>query len=212
MWKKAKRLVIAILAVIGVLLLAMVFLETDEEETGKESTGTIENSEDSGKGEQEEKEENQTTSVTIPESEIQDKKLEFSGYSLEDKSVDQSIFADYELTIVHVWGTFCSPCIAEMGEYAKLYKELPENVNLIGVVCDVNEGSDSNVSAAKDILKDAGAEFLNLRINDELETVTGELQFVPSSFFVDSKGRLVGKLMDGAGIEETKKRLEGYLK
>jgi thiol-disulfide isomerase/thioredoxin len=152
-----------------------------------------------------------STTVNIPESEISDKQLSFKTVSLDNNVVDQSIFADYDITVVHVWGTFCSPCIAEMGDYASFYKELPENVNLVGVICDVYDGIDSNVSDANSILKDAGAEFMNLRISNDLYDITKPLQYVPSSFFVDRNGHVIGEMMDGAGFEQTKSRLESYL-
>ncbi|WP_026494925.1 TlpA family protein disulfide reductase [Butyrivibrio sp. WCD3002] len=152
-----------------------------------------------------------STTVNIPESEISDKQLSFKTVSLDNNVVDQSIFADYDITVVHVWGTFCSPCIAEMGDYASFYKELPENVNLVGIICDVYDGIDSNVSDANSILKDAGAEFMNLRISNDLYDITKSLQYVPSSFFVDRNGHVIGEMMDGAGFEQTKSRLESYL-
>ncbi len=152
-----------------------------------------------------------TVTVTIPESELSDLVLNFKTVSLDGNVVTQDIFADYDITVVHIWGTFCLPCIAEMGDYASFYKELPDNVNLVGLICDVYDGIDSNVSDANDILSNAGAEFLNLRTSDDLYDVTGSLQYVPSAFFVDREGHIIGELMDGANFSMTKERLDGYL-
>lgn len=138
--------------------------------------------------------------------------LQFETVTLDNEPVTQDIFSDYDITVVHVWGTYCGPCIAEMGEYAKMYRMLPDNVNLVGVICDVYEDSDDYSDDARGILSDAGAEFLNLRSNDEIDGITGELQFVPSSFFVDSEGRIIGEMMDGVNFDQTKKRLAGYIK
>ena len=152
-----------------------------------------------------------TVTVSIPPEELSSGQIRFRSITLDDQEVTQDIFSDYDLTLVHVWGTFCGPCIAEMGEYASLYKSLPSNVNMIAMVCDVYDGIDSNVSEAKKILSANGAEFLNIRTSDDVYNLTGNLQFVPSSFFVDREGHLVGSMMDGAGFSETKSRLEGYL-
>ena len=130
---------------------------------------------------------------------------------MDNDKITQDIFSGYDITVVHVWGTFCGPCIAEMGDYADFYKDLPDNVNMIAIICDVYDGIDSNVSEAKDILKDADADFTNLRTSDDLYDVIGEFQYVPSSFFVDGEGHIIGSMMDGVGFEDTKKRLEGYL-
>lgn len=210
--KKLKRVIAVVLLVVAAGFLALQFLPS-EEESGKKEEKTEEHAENTNDTEKEEKQEEENSEgVSIPQSEISGNKVKFTSTSLDKKSVDESIFADYDLTIVHVWGTFCGPCIEELPEYASLYKELPDNVNLIGVVCDVYEDGESNVSEAKKILKDAGAEFLNLRTSDGLYEVTGQFQYVPSSFFVDKEGHIVGELMDGAGVDDTKKRLDGYLK
>lgn len=149
--------------------------------------------------------------VTIPQSELSRDTLRFKTVSLDNEKLSQDIFSNYDLTIVHVWGTFCNPCIREMGDYARLYKELPDNVNLVGLICDVYDGIDSNVSDAEEILGNADAEFLNMRSSDDLYDITADINYVPSSFFVDREGHMVGKIMDGAGFDETKKQLEKYL-
>ncbi len=149
--------------------------------------------------------------LNIPASEISDRTLTFKTVTLDNETVSQDIFKDYDLTIVHLWGTFCQPCVAEMGEYAKLYQELPDNINLIGIVNDVYDGLDSNVSRAHEILGNAGAEFVNVRTSDDLYDIVSEFQYVPSSFFVDREGHIVGSVLDGAGIDETVSRLKTYL-
>ncbi|MBR5116340.1 MAG: TlpA family protein disulfide reductase [Lachnospiraceae bacterium] len=151
--------------------------------------------------------------VVIPASEISKDVLKFRTTTLDEKTVSQEIFSGYDLTIVHVWGTYCTPCIREMGEYAKLYDELPDNVNLVGLMNDVYDGIDSNVKRAKEILDDNGAKFTNLRTGDDLyENVIEKIQYVPSTFFVDREGHIVGEILDGVGFDGMKKRLDGYLK
>ncbi len=152
-----------------------------------------------------------SVTVSIPESELSAKTLKFSTISLEGDVVTQDIFSDYDITVVHIWGTFCIPCIREMGEYASFYDELPDNVNLVGLICDVYDGLDSNVSDAKDILNDAGAKFPNIRVSDDLYDVVSSFQYVPSAFLVDKEGHIVGEMMDGALFSDTKARLEKYL-
>ncbi len=149
--------------------------------------------------------------VTIPESELSSSTLSFQTVSLDNQILSQDIFSGYDLTIVHVWGTYCQPCIREMGDYAKLYKNLPGNVNLVGIVCDVYDGIDNNVSSAKKILQDADADFVNLRMSDDVYNITADIQLFPSSFFVDSKGHIVGKLLEGESFEATQNRLNSYL-
>lgn len=184
--------------------------DTDASESNSSDPDTSEASSSQADTEDTGKDDN-TVTVNIPSGEISKEKLTFKTVSLDNDKITQDIFSGYDITVVHVWGTFCGPCIAEMGDYADFYKDLPDNVNMIAIICDVYDGIDSNVSEAKDILKDAGADFTNLRTSDDLYDVIGEFQYVPSSFFVDGEGHIIGSMMDGVGFEDTKKRLEGYL-
>ncbi len=189
-----------------------------EQSSGAENQTAQEAEQSSDEEEQPEQEEEpapdpvNTVQVNIPASEISGDTMRFKTLSLNDDQITQDIFSGYDLTLVHMWGTYCGPCIKEMGEYADLYKELPDNVNLVGLVIDVYDGLDNNVSTAKKILSDAGAEFTNMRTSDGLNNVLEKISYVPSSFFVDGEGHIIGNIMDGAGFDETKARLESYIK
>ncbi len=150
--------------------------------------------------------------VNIPKEDISDYALRFQSVSLDNKKVTHSVFADYDLTIVHIWGTYCGPCISELDDYAALYNSLPDNVNLVGIVVDTYDGIDTNVSYAKEILSSVGASFLNLRTSDDLYEVTSAFQVTPSAFFVDKEGHIVGKLLEGAHFSDVKKLLSKYVK
>ena len=239
MWEKIKNALVVALATLGVLFIIIMLIPDDEESYEDTETAVVQEETDSGETEttkdsesveteetdsdktgdgeaadEETEDDKKGNSVTvkIPSSEVSDNKIAFKTVSLDNETVTDDIFSDYDITVVHVWGTFCQPCIAEMGDYARFYSKRPDNVNLIAIVCDVYDGIDSNVSAANDILGDAGAKFLNLRTSDDLYDLVGGFQYVPSSFFVDRDGHLIGEMMDGANFEMTMERLEGYIK
>lgn len=138
--------------------------------------------------------------------------ITFTTRTLDGERVTEDIFSDYDITIVHIWGTYCGPCISEMPDYAGAYPELPDNVNLIAVVCDVYEDDTAGAAYAQQILDGAGADFTNLCLNDELAYVIYNIQYVPSSFFVDKEGRMIGGILDGADFNMTMKQLDSYLK
>ena len=209
LWEKIKHVAVIALATLGVLFIIIMLLPEDEEPLAEDYQQDEYYEEDADFEETDA--EDALTAVNIPASEISDRTLTFKTVTLDNETVSQDIFKDYDLTIVHLWGTFCQPCIAEMGEYAKLYQELPDNINLIGIVNDVYDGLDSNVSRAHEILGNAGAEFVNVRTSDDLYDIVSEFQYVPSSFFVDREGHIVGSVLDGAGIDETVSRLKTYL-
>ena len=57
--------------------------------------------------------------------------------------------------------------------------------------------------------EDEATEVANAEISAVSEIA--DIQFIPSSFFVDSKGHIVGKLLEGESFEATKNRLNSYL-
>ncbi len=177
--------------------------EADLDSTEEETAETEEAEEPEGR---------ENARISIPESEISDYNMEFQTETLDGRKVSDSIFKDYDLTVVHVWQTDCDSCLYDMGDYARYYKELPGNVNLIGIIGDVYEGTDNNVSEAERILGNAGAEFMNLRTSDSTYEVTGSIQYVPSTFFVDKKGRIVGMLLEGAGFSDVKNTIDVYVR
>lgn len=150
--------------------------------------------------------------VSIPESEISDEKFSFKTSTLENEEVSEKIFYDYDLTIVLAWGTYCSSCLEEMEDYSALYEELPENINVIGIVCDTYDGIDRNVDEANEILDEAGASFANIRVSDSAYDIVSQFSSIPTSFFVDGEGHLVGDYLVGSDIENTRKELGKYVK
>ena len=161
---------------------------------------------------EEKKETGNTVKVNIPSSALSDYTIDFRTVSLDNREVTQDVFSDYDITIVHIWGTFCGPCIVEMPEYGRFLKEKPDNVNLVGIISDVYDGIDINVTEAHDILESSDADFLNLRNSDSLYDIVEQFQYVPSSFLVDSKGHLIGEAMDGGDFYTTMEELEKYIK
>lgn len=121
----------------------------------------------------------------------------FSTTDLDGNIVDQSVLADYDLTMVNVWATFCRPCIKEMPDLGELAQEYAdENVQIIGLVSDVlnTDGtiSEEQVQTARDIVEQTGADYLHLLPSADLFGVLGQISAVPTTFFVDSEGEQVG--------------------
>jgi thiol-disulfide isomerase/thioredoxin len=104
------------------------------------------------------------------EENVEELKGPFEVFSTEDVNgnpVTNEIFADYDMTVINIWGTFCGPCINEMPALGALAKEYAEkNVLFMGLVGDVinNDGSISEgiVEDARNIIADTGADYLHV--------------------------------------------------
>lgn len=135
----------------------------------------------------------------------------FETTDTKGNKVTEKIFADKDITMVNVWGTFCGPCINEMPELQKIYESLPKNANLIGIVADVPEGMKDGVDNANYIEKQTGVKYTNLTLSDSLSSFAKRFYAVPSTIFVDKNGNIIGELVMGADIDAYVKNLQNVL-
>ena len=117
---------------------------------------------------------------------------DFTSTDVNGEPVNADIFKGKKVTMVNIWGTFCSPCIREMPDLQKLSEDYAEKgVQLVGIVCDVNEGEDT--AAAKDVMKQTGVKYLNILTSDSLVNAKlGEVMSVPETLFIDENGNQIG--------------------
>ena len=141
------------------------------------------------------------------------KMVSFNSEDLDGNAVTEKIFAEKDLTVVNIWGTFCGPCIQEMPELAAWAKEMPDNVQLIGLVEDINGVNDTeHIKLARQVLKEADANFLNIIAGTEdFYDILVSLIGVPTTIFVDKNGNIVGRPIIGANVDGYKKFVEQYL-
>lgn len=141
------------------------------------------------------------------------KMVSFNSEDLDGNAVTEKIFTEKDLTVVNIWGTFCGPCIQEMPELAAWAKEMPDNVQLIGLVEDINGVNDTeHIKLARQILKEADASFLNIIAGTEdFYDILVSLIGVPTTIFVDKNGNIVGRPIIGANVDGYKKFVEQYL-
>lgn len=118
--------------------------------------------------------------------------------------VTSDIFKDYDITAVNMWTTWCSPCVEEMPELAKLYRELPANANFISVCMDGEEEHEK----AKRILDKADAGFMTISGNDKLREGTfADVVSFPTTIFINREGKVVGDPFMSSGNKETYRAL-----
>ena len=136
---------------------------------------------------------------------------EFSTTDMDGNKVTNDIFADYDLTVVNFWATYCNPCIDELPELAEWKKELPDNVNLIGLLVDVDEKGSEQYKLAERIISQTGADYQHLIATEEFDDIISNLVGVPTTFFVDSTGKIIGEPFAGADVSAYKQTVEDYL-
>ena len=206
------------------LILLLVFFLTLTACAGKDTNdGKVANKEDTKQENavQPEKEEsdaadsknNEVQSNALDEFKVYGKFAEFTTNDIDGNEVTESIFANKDLTVVNIWGTFCGPCINEMPELGAWEKELPDNVQIVGLIVDISStDNEMQIAAAKQITEKADAGFVNLiggngAFNELMASIVG----VPTTIFVDKSGNIVGEIIVGADVDRYKSFVNKYI-
>lgn len=128
----------------------------------------------------------------------------FEAEDLEGNPVTEAIFADYDLTMINIWATFCGPCLSEMPDLGLLSAEYQDQgVQIIGICTDTvsYDGTlvEEQVETARQMAEETGASYLHLvPVGDLAATLLPQIQVVPTTVFVDREGRQVGGALAGA--------------
>lgn len=120
---------------------------------------------------------------------------DFLATDMDGNPVDNTIFEQYDATIVNFWYTGCGSCVAEMPDLEELsHTYAQRNIGLIGICTDACN-SEKDLEFAKKILAEKGVTYPNLVPDPESEfykDFVAEIFSYPSSFVVDSEGNLIG--------------------
>lgn len=164
-----------------------------------------------GCGSKEEEEQADSLQALSEFSSFSERMPEFETIDLEGNTVTNEIFSQADLTVVNFWATYCSPCIDEMPDLQAWSEEMPENVQIIGILVDVASADAEEYELARQIVEKTGVTFTNLAVTDGMRGITDELIGVPTTFFVDKEGNFVGEEIVGTDVEGYKQFVEEYL-
>ena len=122
---------------------------------------------------------------------------------IDGKEFSGKNFSDYDLTMVNVFATWCSPCVQEIPDLAEIQKEMKDKgVNIVGVVTDTVDQTGENQEAlekAKLIRERSKAEYpFLLPDQSNFNGRLSGIQAFPETFFVDKKGQIVGETYSGS--------------
>ena len=172
---------------------------TSQQSTAPEKSTDTDKNEALSTSEKDESKKDSTTQSTTSKKE----RAAFPSFDAEDifgAKVSSKVFEENKLTVVNLFTTWCAPCVSELPELAKLDNELSD-IGFIGIVLDINEGdgvSESALRAAKDLCNDSGAEYPYLIPDESLVAFCRNIYNVPTTYFVDSDGKIVGDPIAGS--------------
>ncbi|MCR5356193.1 MAG: TlpA family protein disulfide reductase [Lachnospiraceae bacterium] len=185
--------------------------EQAEQAEQEEENETAEQEEETVQTEQEEQEEPEEPAEDPDEQEDSAAQVMcFIGKDLNGNQVNTAdVFADNKITMVNLWASWCGPCAAEIPELSEMNSEFKEKgCGIIGFLID---GEDPNgLRDAKDILNYAGASYQNVICPESITYDLG-IEAIPTTYFVDSKGRILDDPIIGAYPQEYPKVLDKLL-
>ena len=143
-----------------------------------------------------------------------------SGYSSGDDSVgntvsfettdldgnpvsSEELFRDKRVTMINFWATWCPYCVAELPELEKFNNAMKAHGCQVIGVC---EDGDENAEEARRILSENGVTYTNLVFTENMASMFPH-QLLPTTYFVDSEGRILTEPVTGCDFEELTDKL-----
>ena len=117
---------------------------------------------------------------------------DFELTSLDGKRVKLSDFRG-KAVLLNFWATWCSPCKVEMPWFVDLQKKYgSDGLVVLGVAMD-----DSDSAKIAQFASEMGVNYPVLLGTDKVSEEYGNVEFLPTSFYIDREGKFVGK---GVGL------------
>lgn len=117
---------------------------------------------------------------------------DFDLASLDGKRVKLSDFRG-KAVLLNFWATWCSPCKQEMPWFVDLQKKYgSDGLVVVGVAMD-----DSEASKIAEFAGQMGVNYPVLLGTEKISEDYGNVQYLPTSFYIDRDGKFVGK---GVGL------------
>ena len=129
---------------------------------------------------------------------IQVDRFDFTTTDLEGNEVtSEALYAQNKITMVNLWATWCGPCVGELGELAELHTQLQEmGCGVVGVMLDST--TDEGMQAAPKLMEENGTNYPVVAYSADMDALLEGVSGIPTSFFVDSTGAIVGEPIVGA--------------
>ncbi len=147
--------------------------------------------------------------------------VSFEAQDMEGNAVTADIFGQSKLTMVNVWATYCNPCLSEMPELGELAGEYDAaDFQLIGIISDVPEmmeGVEADKiekaqEEARSLIERTGADYPHLLLNVSLHNaLLTDVTAVPTTFFIDGEGRVLGSVVGARDKESWKELIDALL-
>jgi len=131
---------------------------------------------------------------------------DFQLTSLDGKQVKLSDFRG-KAVLLNFWATWCSPCKVEMPWFVDLQKKYgSDGLVVIGVAMD-----DTDTPKIARFASEMGVNYPVLLGTDKVSEDYGNVEFLPTTFYIDRDGKIVGKGTGLLGRDEVEQNIQKAL-
>jgi len=120
----------------------------------------------------------------------------FETTDIDGNALDNAVFAEAKVTMVNMWATWCGPCVNELPELQQLSADCAEKGFRIIGVYDYSSTDDE----VRTLMDNDGLTYTMARYADAFYPL--ESGYVPTTYFVDGEGRIMGSAHIGANDYE----------
>ena len=146
-----------------------------------------------------------------PDSAFMGQVLRFETTDLDGNPVkSEDLFKDNRITMVNLWGTWCPNCINEMAELAAMHTRLQEKgCGIVGIEFE-QQPIEEVGKIARGIMTANGTNYPNVLLAEDNE-ILRSVSAYPTTFFVDSAGRILTIPIIGAAVDKYESAIDKLL-
>jgi peroxiredoxin len=131
---------------------------------------------------------------------------DFELTSLDGKRVKLSDYRG-KAVLLNFWATWCSPCKVEMPWFVDLQKKYgADGLVVVGVAMD-----DTDTPKIAQFASEMGVNYPVLLGTDKVSEDYGNVQYLPTTFYIDREGKIIGKGTGLLGRDEVEQSVQKAL-
>ena len=121
----------------------------------------------------------------------------------------EDLFSSNKITMINIWASWCGPCIRELPELQAISERLKEkNCGVIGLLYD-GDGEEA-LETAKKLMTDNGVSYPVILPPENVDSLF-PLEAFPTTYFVDSEGKIVSEPIVGAYVDQYETTVDALL-
>ena len=138
------------------------------------------------------------------------KAVSFETTDTDGNSVtSEDLFSSNKITMINIWASWCGPCIRELPELQAISERLKEkNCGVIGLLYD-GDGAEA-LETAKKLMTDNGVSYPVILPPENVDSLF-PLEAFPTTYFVDSEGKIVSEPIVGAYVDQYETTVDALL-